>query len=93
MASYHGDLEVVGALLAARADVEAKTNVSMARAWALCPSLSCTHVQDTHGCLQGMYLFTCLAVSQDGASAPRLEQHSEYAPESVRRLLDARHAP
>jgi hypothetical protein len=80
-------------LLAAGADVEAKTIVSMARAWALSLSLSCTHVQNTHGCLQGMYLFTSLAVSQDGASAPRHEQQSGYAPESVRRLLDARHAP
>jgi hypothetical protein len=32
-------------LLAKGADVEAKDNVSIAHAWALCPSLSLTHAQ------------------------------------------------
>jgi ankyrin repeat protein len=101
VASRYGYSEVVVALLAKGADVEAKgpENVSIVRACALCPSrslmhrmfmatyllsTSLTHAQNVHGYLQGMYKYTSLAVSQDGASAPRLEQHSEYAPGSVR---------
>jgi hypothetical protein len=38
-ASQNGHLAVVGALLAKGADVQAKDNVSIARAFALCPSL------------------------------------------------------
>ena len=44
-----GHVEVVGALLAKGADVEAKSNVSIARACALCPSHSLTHMQKAHG--------------------------------------------
>ena len=51
IASQGGHLEVVGALLAKGADVEAKDDVSIARAWALCPSRSLTHAQNAHGCL------------------------------------------
>jgi hypothetical protein len=42
---------MVGALLAKGADVEAKTNVSIARACALGPSRSLTHMQKAHGYL------------------------------------------
>ena len=48
-ASQGGHLEVVEALLAKGADVEAKTNVSIARAGALCPSRSLTRMQNAHG--------------------------------------------
>jgi hypothetical protein len=44
-------LDVVVALLAKGADVKAKSNVSIARACALCPSHSLTHVQKAHGYL------------------------------------------
>jgi ankyrin repeat protein len=50
-ACYNGNLEVIGALLAKGADVQAKDDVSMARARALCPSHSLTHTQDAHGYL------------------------------------------
>jgi hypothetical protein len=45
-------LEVVEALLAKGADVKAKSNVSIARACALCPRhYSLAHMQNAHGCL------------------------------------------
>jgi hypothetical protein len=50
-ASQGGHLEVVGALLAKSADVEAKDNVSIARACALCPSRSLTRMQYAYGYL------------------------------------------
>ena len=50
LACEEGHLEVVRALLAKGADVEAKPNVSIARACALCPSHSRTHMQKAHGC-------------------------------------------
>jgi hypothetical protein len=43
-------LEVVGALLAKGADVEARDKVTIARACALCPSRSLAHMQNAHGC-------------------------------------------
>jgi hypothetical protein len=65
-----GHLEVVDALLAKGADVEAKDNVSIARACALCPFRLLAHMQNAHGCFRA---FTCMyaspAVSQDGTSA------------------------
>jgi hypothetical protein len=52
MIAYHsGHQEVVAALLAKGADVEAKDNVSIARVCAICPSRSLTHMQIAHGCL------------------------------------------
>ncbi len=56
---------MIGALLAKGADVEAKSNVSIARAYALCPSHSLTHMQKAHGYLEGsvpvcMPLLLCL---------------------------------
>jgi ankyrin repeat protein len=55
-ASRKGHLEMVEALLAKGADVEAKDNVSIARACALCASRSLAHrslehTQNPHGCL------------------------------------------
>jgi hypothetical protein len=49
-ASKNGHAEVVRALLAKGADVLAKTNVSIARACALCPyrSLRVTYLQNAH---------------------------------------------
>jgi hypothetical protein len=44
-------LAVVGALLAKGADVEAKNNVSIARAFAFFPACSLTHMQNAHGYL------------------------------------------
>jgi hypothetical protein len=44
-------LEVVEALLAKGADVQAKDEVSIARACALCPSRSLTRMQNAHGYL------------------------------------------
>jgi ankyrin repeat protein len=43
-ASSNGNLDVVGALLAKSADVKAKSDVSIARACALCPSRSLAHM-------------------------------------------------
>jgi ankyrin repeat protein len=50
IASFNGHAEVVRALLAKGADVLAKTNVSIARACALCPyrSLRVTYLQNAH---------------------------------------------
>ena len=50
-ASKRDHLEVVEELLARGADVQAKDNVSIARACALCPSRSRTHMQNAHGYL------------------------------------------
>ena len=50
-ASRNGHWEVVEALLARGADVEAKTKVPIARARALCSSRSLTHMQNAHGYL------------------------------------------
>jgi hypothetical protein len=50
-ASGNGHLAVVEALLAKGADVEAKDNVSIARACALCPSRSLTRMQNAYGYL------------------------------------------
>jgi hypothetical protein len=61
---------VVEALLAKGADVEAKANVSIARAGALCPSRSLAHI--VHGVVP--------KGDQDGASDARLERHSETIP-------------
>jgi hypothetical protein len=58
---------VVEALLSKGADVEAKNNVSIARAGALCPSRSLAHI--AHGVVP--------KGDQDGASAARLERHIE----------------
>ncbi len=44
-------MEVVEALLAKGADVEAKDKVSIARACALCPSCSLMRMQNAYGCL------------------------------------------
>jgi hypothetical protein len=44
-------LDVVVALLAKGADVEARDKVTIARACALCPSHSLTHMQKAHGYL------------------------------------------
>jgi ankyrin repeat protein len=43
-----GHLEVVGALLAKGADVQATNNVSIERACALCPSRSLAYMQNAH---------------------------------------------
>ena len=51
LACEEGHLEVVRALLAKGADVEAKPNVSIARACALCPSRSLTRMQNAYGYL------------------------------------------
>ena len=51
IASRKGHAEVVGALLAKGADVQAKDEVSIARACALYPSRSPTHMQNAHGYL------------------------------------------
>ncbi len=50
-ASAYGHLEMVEALLAKGADVQQKTNVSIACACILCPLRSLTHLQNTHGYL------------------------------------------
>jgi hypothetical protein len=81
-------------LLENGADVQAKNNVSIARAIAHCPmavSISlnhlhaeCTlHTTTSRGCT---YTHIFLAISQDGASelAPRLQHRGEYAPGPVR---------
>jgi hypothetical protein len=52
-ASFYGSLEVVEALLAKGADLEAKDNVSIARAYALCSSRSLTRMQNAHGYHRG----------------------------------------
>ena len=49
--SRRGRAEVVEALLAKGADMEAKDNVSIARACVLGPSRSLTHMQNAHGYL------------------------------------------
>jgi hypothetical protein len=50
-ASYNGSLEVVEALLAKGADVQANDIVSVAHACAPCPSRSLTHIHNAHrGC-------------------------------------------
>jgi hypothetical protein len=46
LASQNGHLEVVEALLAEGADMDAKEEVSIARACAICPSLSLMHMQN-----------------------------------------------
>jgi ankyrin repeat protein len=51
LASQNGHLAVVEALLAKGADVQAKSDVSIARACALCPSRSLTRMQYAHGYL------------------------------------------
>jgi ankyrin repeat protein len=51
LASQNGHLAVVEALLAKGADVQAKDDVSIARACALCPSRSLAHMQYAHGYL------------------------------------------
>jgi hypothetical protein len=48
-ASNNGHLEVVEALLAKGADVEAKKQVNIARDCALCPSRSLARMQNAHG--------------------------------------------
>ena len=50
-ASSNGHLEVVGALLAKGADVQAKVQLSIARACTLCPSRSLTRMKNAHGYL------------------------------------------
>jgi hypothetical protein len=55
-----GRLEVVEALLAKGADVQAKDNVSIACTCALCPSFSLTRMQNAHDYLWGMCLYVCL---------------------------------
>jgi ankyrin repeat protein len=47
-ACINGKLEMVEALLAKGADVQAKANVSIARARALCLSRSHAHMQNAH---------------------------------------------
>ena len=49
LASEHGCLEVVVALLAKGADVQAKTNVRNAHACALSPTQSLKYMQSVHG--------------------------------------------
>ncbi len=49
IASQNGHLEVIEALLAKGADVEAKKNVSIARACVFCQSRLSTHMQNAHG--------------------------------------------
>jgi ankyrin repeat protein len=49
VASKNGHLEVVGVLLAKGADMEAKTEVSIARACALSLSRSLMHMENAHG--------------------------------------------
>jgi hypothetical protein len=59
-------------------------------------SISLTHAHAEGSCLhiEGCTcMYTTLAVSQDGASAPRRERHSGYAPGSVRLWPTARHVP
>jgi hypothetical protein len=73
-ASVHGHLDVVEALLAKGADVEAKDNVSIERAWALCPSLSLTHTHNTLDALRGcmsipLLLFLKMALQLQGLSS------------------------
>jgi hypothetical protein len=60
-ASFTGHLAVVGALLAKGADVQAKDEVSIARACALCSTRSHTHMQNAHGYLCGMCVYVCLS--------------------------------
>ena len=66
---------MVEALLAKGADVETKDNVSIARACALCPSRSLTHVQNAHGCpwlhLGGYHIYVpcCLSRRRYGSKA------------------------
>ncbi len=48
-------MKVVEALLAKGADVQAKDEVSIARACALCSSCSLTRIQNAHGYLQGTH--------------------------------------
>jgi hypothetical protein len=65
-ASQNGHLEVVGALLAKGADMEAKTDVSIARACALYLSLTLMHMQ--LGDLV-LYLSSCLSRRRFGCKA------------------------
>jgi ankyrin repeat protein len=51
VASIGGHLEVLEVLLAKGADVKAETDVSIARACALCPSCSLMRMQNAYGCL------------------------------------------
>jgi hypothetical protein len=56
-----GRLEVVGALLAKGADVQAKDNVSIARAFAVLLSISLTYTYAECGWLPlGMYLYASI---------------------------------
>jgi hypothetical protein len=61
-ASYSGNLKIVEELLARGADVQAKTNVTIARARALCPSCSPTHMLH-------VYLSCCLTRRRLGCKA------------------------
>jgi hypothetical protein len=58
LASLNGHLEVVGVLLEKGAGMEAKDNVSIARACALCPSLQCMHnLQYTRARTRSYYMY------------------------------------
>ena len=62
-ASLKGHLKVVEALLANGADLHTKSDVSIARACAPCPSRSLTHTQYAHGNVPvwGIYSYVCLS--------------------------------